>query len=688
MSWTVMIDPPAIAGSPPANRTALSLNSGGILIDQKGIDWGDSQIQTYLADRRVGSIKIDFRMPNRKVTIPLFLMDDPSGSLTEEQVRAMLQQKVGTIQMSGGWLMRQRAGGPATYADIVDAVLTLPDIWGETGGIEPSVNLILECSPDFYGDELTLDVATVSGGALTGALQLSGSNAVIQGDHMGRANIIVTDTSGFDQTSLIWAFRQTYYDPSSTAHLVYSASALNPISPATTGTTAGRTTVISPALPASPSWTPIVQTDVGGSSPMTHLGSYRIRARVYTASTTNVWLRLVWGVGAAIGITANDLVLIPGSSSFYIIDLGEIRVDFPPIGTLRWEGQIQGQGQNGGETVAIDQIYLQPLDDSAGYATASKSVSSLASPAARDGFNQTGSPNLSGGTVAADLGGNWTQTNIGTSSGNFGYDTTNHNIFKTAILSYPGPSYLTLGGVSHTDVDVSADIGFASFALTSTGQALTFGVLGRWVDGLHWFGAAITYLATSNTFGTTFVQLLKVNSASSYTATVMSSVVVNKLPVLPATNRLELSITSAGIARAYLNGTAAGLVNDSDLASGGVLASGQAGLFEYQADAGIRRQYDNFLVYPTAPNDAVCYAHSSASLRYDGMYRSDTTNTYFGPMANVVGDLPRLPPSGVENRPVELFLMMSRGDLAQQADIGLGSFTAQVRYRPVHIHRA
>jgi hypothetical protein len=252
----VIIDPPAIAGSPPANRTALPLNSGAINVDQKGLDWGDSQIQTYLADRRVGSIKIDFRMPNRKVTIPLFLMNDPAGTQTEEQARAQLQQKVGTLQMSGGWLMRQRAGGPATYADIIDAVLTLPDVWGETGAIEANVNLILEVSPDFYGDELALDLATVSGGVLTGPLQQGGANAVIQGDHLGRASIIVTDTSGADQSSLIWAFRQTYYDSAATAHLMYEAEALNPISPATTATVSGRAGVQHTALATQ--WVPIV----------------------------------------------------------------------------------------------------------------------------------------------------------------------------------------------------------------------------------------------------------------------------------------------------------------------------------------------------------------------------------------------------------------------------------------------
>ena len=672
MSWTVIIDPPAIAGSPPANRTALALNGGAINVDQKGIDWGDSQIQSYLADRRVGSIKIDFRMPNRKVTIPLFLMNDPSGSPTEEQARAMLQQKVGTLQMSGGWLMRQRAGGPATYADIIDAVLTLPDVWGETGAIEPSVNLVLEVSPDFYGDEIALDLATVSNGVLTGPLKLSGSNALVQGDHMGRASIIVTDTTGNDQSSLIWAFRQTYYDSSATAQLMYEAENLNPVSPAATATVGGRSGVLHQALATQ--WVPIVSTDVGGTAPMTHLGSYRVRARVLTTSPSNVWLRLVWGVGAAIGITSNDLVLIPGQNNFYIVDLGEIRVDFPPIGTLRWEGQIQGQGQNGGESAFIDQIYLQPLDDAAGYGTASRSVASLSSPVNRDFFNQTGlGGNLDGKAPDLPTTGTWSEPTLG--AGDFQVDTVNHYVRRAVADS--APHYAVVGS-SMTDTDVSADIAFSDFI---GGQYA--GVIARYGSTSAWFAAQIY---CQSTHGTMFVLLMKSKAG---TVTTVSSVVVPTLPKYPTYAHLELSISAGGTARVYLNGLAAGQINDSDLAGfPGALTAGTTGLFEYAAVSGATRYYDNFLVYPTAPNDAVVFAHSSASLRYDGMYRADTTNTYFGPIANVVGDLPRIPPSGVENRPVELFLMLSRGDLGQQPDLSLGSFTAQVRYRPVHIHRA
>lgn len=841
MTWSVILDPAVLASAPPANRTQLDLNSGSILVDQRGIDWGDSQIQTYMADRRVGSIKIDFRMPNRKVTIPLFLSDDPDG-VTEEQARAQLQQKVGLFQMRGGWLMRQRAGGPATYADIMDAVLTLPDVWGETGAVEPNINLILECSPDFYGDETTADLAVVSGGVLSGPLQQGGANAVIQGNHLGRASIIVSDTSGNNQSSLIWGFRSTYYDPAPTAALMFEAESLDPVSPTVVTTVAGRLGVQNTSLVSS-GWTPLVNTNVNGISPATHIGSYRVRARVYTTSTT-VWLRLVWGVGAAIGLITNNLVKVPAANNFFIVDLGEIRVDYPPIGTLRWEGQIQGQGASGGENVFIDQVYLQPLDDAAGYCVANPSVVALSSPQVADFFNQTAgdlngqAPAVGGGTwsepvtgatpptlyetptIAANgsgagtqawagsggvgpptgavaatvslaattgtqyyqvsgfgfvvpstativgisidiqrysnltgvvdmssssgghpgvvlqnggtilgtdhsLAGNWPTTPGSTftyggptdlwgatltpaivNSSSFGFSFAAYNgsgstvqvqLTNADMIVYytvPGSlnfqvdavdhmvtrqyadsnDHLALAGPSLTATDVSCTVGFASYV--ERGNA---GVVARYHDPNNWV-AGFFWIFSGSPMGAIRTMIGGVHSQTNFSTPAE--------PVWPSMFPVRLVVNTAGQIQLYINGVLTGTVTDANFATGGALDHGTVGLFNLAHTTPVATYWDKFVAYSAASGDAVVFGHSSASLRFDGMYRADPSGTYFGPIASVVGDLPRVPPSGMEDRPVELFLLLSQGDLASQADLALGSFNVQLRYRPVYIHRA
>jgi hypothetical protein len=849
VTWTVVLDPPAVASGAPGFRTQLDLNSGPIRVDQKGLDWGDSQIQTYLADRRVGSIKIDFRMPNRKVTIPLFLMDDdtPGGTgLSEEQARAMLQEKVGLIQMRGGWLMRQRTGGAPTYTDVIDAVLTLPDVWGETGGIETNVNLILECSPDFYGDPITLDSATVTAGQLTGPLQDSGSNAAIAGDHLARTEIHVTDTSGADQVSLIWGFRATYFDTASTAQLTYQAENLGTLSPATATTVAGRVGVQNANLTTG--WSPILNTNIGGASPMTHLGSYRVRVRAYTTSTTSVWLRFIWGVGAAIGLVTNSIVLMPGINNFFIVDLGEIRVDWPPVGQVRWEGQVQAMGANGGENIFIDQVYLQPLDDGAGFAIANPSVTVLSSPVAADTFDQ-GPGDLNGKT--APQGGTWVEPVAGVtapagplvptvisnipagSTGTHGWFVPIPSFAQVTLLTNQVSSYLagsgfgfavpptaTITGVS-LQIGKAAALGTTIFDTNMPSTAVAPGVLlqnngvalgtdhavgGVWpaagpnpatvfnyggptdkwgasltpaivnssgfgflfsayqgpgsgggsatltnptmtvyytVSGSLNFqtgtGAAVRSLADNKShfailgsaqaatdvsadigFGAVgsatqsaglvaryvnstnylYAYLSVYTSGGTPAAIIQFGSYVAGVPVgygsaspafpglLPNTFNFRLVVTPNGQATVYVNGVPQLSATDARMAAGNALASGKMGLFQPSNVNSITTQWDNFVAYATSNTDAAVFGGASAALRYDGMYRADPSNVYYGPIAQVVGDLPRLPPSGVEGRPVELFLLLSEGDLKSKPDLSLGSFTAQVTYRPVRIHRS
>lgn len=91
-------------------------------------------------------------------------------------------------------------------------------------------------------------------------------------------------------------------------------------------------------------------------------------------------------------------------------------------------------------------------------------------------------------------------------------------------------------------------------------------------------------------------------------------------------------------------------------------------------------RFDNLAAWaPSA--DAVLYASRSAQLTTDGIFRQDTSGTAYGPVTPI-GDLPRLPVSGLENRKVELYLKDTRGDLDQLPDSGIDDMSARVFYRP------
>jgi hypothetical protein len=119
----------------------------------------------------------------------------------------------------------------------------------------------------------------------------------------------------------------------------------------------------------------------------------------------------------------------------------------------------------------------------------------------------------------------------------------------------------------------------------------------------------------------------------------------------------------------------------TNLATGGSLASGQIGLYDAHPNADARtRSFDNFVAW--VPNaDAVVNPSQSAELRWDGMFREDTGGTAYGPVSQVVGDLPRLPPT-VEGRSTEVFVKASRGDLGGLPDSGIDDISARLSYRP------
>ena len=65
------------------------------------------------------------------------------------------------------------------------------------------MTLVLECLPDFYGPEITLDAVAEGSAAETArVLQLGGADAAIEGDYPGRVRIVVEDDQGVRRSGL------------------------------------------------------------------------------------------------------------------------------------------------------------------------------------------------------------------------------------------------------------------------------------------------------------------------------------------------------------------------------------------------------------------------------------------------------------------------------------------------------
>lgn len=626
----LVLDPSEVADS---DRVELDLNGlEGIAIEQSGIDWGDSALASFTSDARYGSAQIDWRAPNRTITVPIGLGMDDSDSFTA--ARRQLQEKVALISTQQGWLKRQQ-GSVKSYADIVTAALTLPDRLGETAGLEPGGELVLTTLPDFWGDEITLDAMSGTG-LIDGVLLEDGEPAVIEGDYPARARIVVADTSGNDQRSLLWGVRSRHYDPASTAKLFYEAEALTPVNGAAVTSLSGASGGVVVEITGLPAgvWVPMLSTDLlAGNAPLTHKGAYRVRARagVYGALTT-CQLRFLWGVGSLSVPEQNDPVQIPGIDALYLLDLGTILLNAPPVGPNEWFGAWQAMVADSA-AVVIDCVYLEPLDDSSGNLVYVNVPPASAIAAADD--PSTAADDASAGTVA------WTNVGGGGFPGG-----------GSALITLPAADRSHYLDCTDFGFDIPSGATIVGIVATINRQTSLGAITDQAVQLIK--GGAIQ--ATSRATGAVWSGDRYFGGTSDLWGTTWT----------PA----QINASNFGIAFAGawfegippVGGNAVGKVSSVQIAVYYTLASGF-----------------------TIAQDAVIYADQTAELRTDGMFRTDPTGAVYGRASGVIGDLPRIPPSGMEGRPCELLVKPSRGDLDTLEDGGLDDLTAQVIYRPCYL---
>lgn len=230
-------------------------------IDQEGADWGEATIEPFLADKDRGSVPVDFRVPNREITIPLRFTRTIGGTTTVA-ARAAIQAKAALFQKEGGWIKRLTNSGGTVYADIVDASFAAASVAGyeSTKDIDLDAHLTLTCLPDFYEQEQTLGDHVE-----TSNPELVFTETNVSGDYPARVRMVVDDDQGQDQRGLLWGFRSRYYDSSATAALKYNAEALEPLDTASKVALSGASggTVVKHGT-LSTNWTPVLGTNKGG----------------------------------------------------------------------------------------------------------------------------------------------------------------------------------------------------------------------------------------------------------------------------------------------------------------------------------------------------------------------------------------------------------------------------------------
>jgi hypothetical protein len=685
MSETVVLDPAAVATS----RTALDITN---YISVDGVDWGDAAIEAYLAKGHVGSTPVDFDIPNRTVTIPLVLK--AVGATTFETIRAQVQAKVGLFHREGGWISRQTSIG-TMYADVVSATLKMGGDWLQAfKSVDVNAVLSLELRPDWYGAEVTLDdKVETTALALTTVLKQSASDAVITGNYPGRVRIVADEDQGQTQLGLVWGFRSRYYDAASTAALTYQAEALTPLDAAGTVALTGASggTVMQHSTLRT-DWTGVLSTTMlAGTADLTHQGTYRCWARCYSISSTPPDVRLVWRLGDFVNPTENTRAAIPSTSNFHWLDLGEIRLDAVPTGTHKWKGQVHAIGGTANSHVAVDAVHFVPVDDGYGVLRAPQTAPTITSYSGLDSFTVTTAGTALNGRTAPS-GGAWVTSGDAT---DFAFtDTVNSITGEAAKRSTTGGTngrFAILGTTNYAAVSVECSVNVDNGV--APGPFPELGVIAHLRAVIYRdsgaVGGARTYLEIQEMLAGTKTVIAQTSSTS-----VLAQEFFNSL------FKIQLTVTAAGFATATWSalGVNVGLgggatangtvllttgVSRSSLVTGGTLATGKPGFYDLYAGAtaGLDRYYDDFRVAIFPDLDATMYPNQSVELRTEGIFRENSAgNTYAH--APHVGDLPRIPPSGLESRKVELYVKGSRGDFDQIADTGIDDISAQVFYRP------
>jgi hypothetical protein len=362
-------------------------------------------------------------------------------------------------------------------------------------------------------------------------------------------------------------------------------------------------------------------TAVCGTGVQSHVGVFRVRARVWTATST-VRLRLAWRVAG--GSYSTNLWTAPVVlSRFASADLGTITVPRVLLGTQAWDGRIEAYTTDGSAaSVDVDLVALMPATD--GYGKVRATLSNVTGVGvASDSFTGTTvGGSLNGRT--APTGGTWATSGDATDF-TFNDLHSDEQVLRTVASSTNGR--LALLGSSLTDCETEALVQQNGMR---TGMSL--GIVARATD----ISNCLRFVIADGTPRQLRLEQIVagvVTVLETNTTYVAATSVVHKLRmVVYASGRIVCSAAADEATSAPPIFGALQPIFDTVAAvaaPGGALASGKSGLFDRNPDAsGSTREWDAFAARIPAPEPVVAYPSRTLKVRSDDAIRDDSTGTY------------------------------------------------------------
>jgi hypothetical protein len=444
--------------------------------------------------------------------------------------------------------------------------------------------------------------------------------------------------------------------------LVFSTSSLTGGGSVTLSTTtSGNPAYISSSLYSA--WGAIC--DTGN---LTHVGDYRVVARVYDGASTSDFytsaLRLKWSLGDFSNLQINDPVTPQAVGEYALVDMGQVHIPIAPTGTQRWKAMIEGKTSGtAGNSMRIVSLNLFPIGTGSGEVRSIPSSGSTLSMFENFGATSgalTGDTATSGQTWAS-MGGHvdaddFTQTAAPANA-----------VIRTAVsdtnvtLAYGRG--VVLGSSTPTDVTVQVD------AKNSDTVSTYMGTIARFVDNDNFAAARI---------GNGYVGFDVFVAGARTPVSTLWPFTAN------TTYRLALTIYASGAWFISVDGQRVIGGSNANLATGGVLASGKSGIVDYRQSAvAATRTYSNFSVsIPTAENIA-CYAGRSIEFRTNEVLRETSTGGVYGvPSIASQPFQPELTPAGAEGLTNRILIQTSRNNPDIGPDTLSDAFTVTVYYEP------
>jgi hypothetical protein len=475
-----------------------------------------------------------------------------------------------TVTLRGYMLLGQITDVPITYDDAWFAAM-------------PIVTVPFVAKPFLYGPEVTAGSAIVSDPLLT--LEVDD----VAGDVPAEARLVLTADTGEERRWAEWGLESRFFDSVSPSELFIDSADLD------TSGFAGSSTALDGAYGGSAISATLISRPVAvcGTGDQDHVGTFRVKARVWPASIGEYW-RMTWQDGDGLW-SSNSWAQPIIAEDFNELDLGLVDITEAESGDQTWSGRIEAYtSTSGGELGALDYLVIFPVNEGYGRLEAAYSYVPGGVVEHDEFTGTTAGSALNGHT--APVGGSWATSGATTDFTFADGPASGDESVQRATTSDSDFRYGILGSTITGDVEVAVDTQVAY----SSGDANAYqAVVAAWTDSDNLVRLKLNPITDPSLL----IQQVSLALEFVYLGTAETIAGGNGISGLVTVDFSNPSWLTLRLIMYAATGRAIGLLLDSTgstlLAVDGFLppstfTAGQVGIADQCNASGFTRYYDNF----------------------------------------------------------------------------------------------